>query len=670
MQNSNIHLRLLPAPKSMRLKDGFLNVSALKEAAVPENAVNATLLDELCAALRIQPRRRPAPDGCLALGQAVGAAAWPGEMPVPAACRPEAYALRIEREGLAIAAEAPAGFAHAFRTLKQMAEICGGRLPCAEIADYPDIALRGYHLDCKAGLPSLEGLYDFTDRLIRWKINALLLEYEDRFPFRFAPEITLPGSPSLAEWDAFLQHCRAAGMTVIPLVQTHGHLNYVLKHDRFAALREGEEVSEICPSNPDAVKIVKTMVDEVLELHGPDQYFHIGADETWSLASCPRCRERLQRGETKLDVFCAQVEEMHRHLQLRGKQTMMWCDMFWRSDTPEQVNRLPRDIILCEWIYTLPTSRGSPRMAWNGRLRYTRKYCADHPEMPMLAEHYIENAGPKAVEFAREYLQPDPATGIGKLSAHAEYFMRQGYRVLGVGAARSGQNDWIFGQPNIIDRINNIANWADYAAGAGLQGVVISSWSRSSGSRPPYSPWLSALDAMAATAQYLWTSDTPFELFTEIAAQQLFGSPEAAADLASIYRHMGLHPHYARNYLSELEPLIKRGSEHFAMLQLWCEFDLFRAEMADQALGLEKTLSNLKYGRLPRRGGRVSLDASLKRIPGLLEQCARWREQLAAALAPYYRPEELPEYIDSRLFNLEFRLKNIQRYLQSAAGQP
>ncbi len=669
MQNNADQIRLLPAPKSLCRKDGFLDVRALGEAAVPENAAGS-LLDAFCATLRIQPRRRPAPDGRLALGTTAGAAVLPGTMPVPAACRPEAYALRIERDGVVIAAAASAGFAHAFRTLLQLAEICGGRLPCAEIADYPDIALRGYHLDCKGGLPSLEGLYDFTNRLIRWKINALLLEYEDRFPFRFAPEITLPGSPKLEEWDAFLRHCRAAGMTVIPLVQTHGHLNYVLKHDRFAALREGEEVSEICPSNPDAVQTVKTMLDEVLALHGPDQYFHIGADETWSLASCPRCRERLQRGETKLDVFCAQVEEMHRHLQARGKQTMMWCDMFWRSDTPEQVARLPKDIILCEWIYTLPTSRGSPRMAWNGRLRYTRKYCADHPEMPVLAEHYLENAGPKAVEFAREYLQPDSATGIGKLSAHAEYFMRQGYRVLGVGAARSGQCDWNFGQPNIIDRINNIANWADYAAGAGLQGVVISSWSRSSGSRPPYSPWLSALDAMAATAQYLWTPATRFEDFAAIAAGRLFGAPAAAAEVAKIYRYMGVHPHYARNCLSVLEPQIRRGREHFAMLQLWCEFDLFRAEMADQALGLEKSLSNLHYDRLPRRGERVSLDACLARIPGLLEQCARWREKLAAALAPYYRPEELPEYIDSRLFNLEFRLHNIQRYLQSAAVQP
>ncbi len=663
-------IRLLPAPKSCSIREGWLDCPSVTVAAMPEKFPQAArLADEFCAGLQIHPERRRAPDGGLTLGRVSGTPVLPAGLPAAPACRPEAYALRIEPGGLAIAAGAEPGFAHAFRTLAQLAETCGGRLPCADIADYPDIALRGYHLDCKSGLPALEDLYAFADLLGRWKINTLLVEYEDRFPFQFAPEITLPASPSLAEWDAFLRHCRGLGMAIIPLVQTHGHLNYVLKHAKFAALREGAEISEICPSNPDAVSLMKTMVDEVLALHGPDRYFHIGADETWKLATCPRCRNRLQNGETRLDIFCAQALEMHRHLQARGKRVLMWCDMFWRSNTPEMVNRLPKDIILCEWIYTLPTARGSPRMAWNGKLLYTAKYCADHPEMPVLAENYIENAEPRAREFAQQYLQPDPASGIGKISAHAEYFMRQGYQVLGVGAARSGQGDWRFGQPNIIDRLNNIANWADYAVKSDLQGVIISSWSRGSGSRPPYSPWLSALDAMAAAAQYLWTPATGFDDFTMTAAVNFFGLAGQTAELAEIYRHLGIHQEYAYNLLRRLEAGIPRGRRHLAMLKLWCEFDLFRAEMSDQALGMEKMLSGLKYGRVPLSGERVSVAAYLTRIAGLLEQCAGWREKLRQELAAYYRPEELVEYIDSRLDNLEFRLKNLRRTLDGAGTQ-
>ena len=385
---------LLPTPQSVRPLEGVLDPAALRHIAIPDAFRCRGLdlcLDAACKELRISPERRAASDGLLTLGTIP--APEPAARPADG---PEAYSLRIVPGGLSIDASAAPGVLHALRTLRQLAERAAGRIPCCTIADSPGIALRGYHLDCKSGLPDLPGLYAFAERLADWKINALLVEYEDRFPFSFAPEITLPGSPTLAEWDAFLNHCRALGMRIIPLVQTHGHLNYVLRHPRFTPLGEGETITEICPSNPDAVRLVESLLEEVLALHGPDDWFHIGADEAWNLATCPRCRQRLEQGETKLDLFCEQVLRVRRFLEERGKRVLMWCDMFWRSNAPEEVLKLPKDILLCEWIYTLPTAQGSPRMAWNGRLLFTERYRADHPELPVPGEHVIERAEPKA----------------------------------------------------------------------------------------------------------------------------------------------------------------------------------------------------------------------------------------------------------------------------------
>lgn len=573
------------------------------------------------------------------------------------------YFIDVDENKIKISASTEKGVFNAAMTLSQLHKLNDGKIPCCKIHDWADNEMRGYHLDCKSGMPDINGLYEFVGRLAEWKINTLLIEYEDRFPFKFASGITLPGSPALEEWDALLRHCRSMGMKIIPLLQTHGHLNYLLKHEKFASFREGVNIDEICPSNPEAVSLIQTMLKEVLVLHEEDELFHIGADETWNLATCPECQKRVKNGESKLDVFCGQVEKMHKFLTERGKRIMMWCDMFWRSNTPEMVKRLPKDIILCEWIYTLPVGKGSPRMAWNGKLLYSQKYCENNPSNNTPMEDYIENAEPKAQEFAKKYLKPDPETGIGKLSAHAEYFMEEGYDVIGVGAARSGQSDWLFGQGNMIDRLNNIANWSDYGKNSPIKGVIISSWSRGSGSRAPYSPWESALDAIAATSQFLWTANTSIKEFARIASGNFFRA-DAGGELEKVYTQMGINRNVARNELLKIEEKISFGKDHLKMLKLNCEFDIFRAEEAWGALlGIEKMLSGIGCCRVPREG-RVSVRNYIAKLESLSKKCQEWRKRLKEELTPYFQTEELDEYIDCRICNVEFRIENLINHLQ------
>ncbi|OGV52420.1 MAG: hypothetical protein A2017_10915 [Lentisphaerae bacterium GWF2_44_16] len=653
---------ILPKPKILNRKEGILQLAGIKEIKIPGKFRNEEdALKKLFSALNVSLKIEEG------FSDNIIAGAKPQKELSTKGKKEEEYALSISPDTLEIAANSPKGLKMACRTIEQLHMLGNGDIPCIEIFDWPDIAMRGYHLDCKAGLPYLDDLYKFADRLALWKINTLLIEYEDRFPYSFAPEIRIPGSPSLEEWDAFLKHCREKDMTLIPLTQTHGHMNYVLKHEKFAGLRENGNIDEICPSNPAAVEMVRLMLHEVLSLHGPDKYFHIGADETWNLATCPACIKRLDNGESKLDIFCEHVMKMHSLLTEKSKRVMMWCDMFWRSDSPEKVNMLPRDIILCEWIYTLPTAKGSPRMAWNGKLRYTKKFCENNPSLPVTAENYIENAEPKAREFASKYLNPDLQTGTGNLSAHAEYFMEQGFDVIGVGAARSGQSDWLFGQANMIDRFNNIMNWAEYVRSKKLHGMIISSWSRGSGYRVPYSPWESALDAIAATAQYSWSPETAFKEFVRTSSINLFGN-EISDKLEKIYLNMGINNEYTHNKISELEEKILRGFKHCAMLKLWNEFDMFRDEACNVLLGVEKNLSGFRHNRI-FDSGRVSRKTYLSNLSSLKNNCDRWRKRFENELKDYFRAEELPEYIDSRLCNIEFRLHNLEELLTDSSKE-
>lgn len=69
-------------------------------------------------------------------------------------------------------------------------------------------------------------------------------------------------------------------LMVIPLIQTIGHMEFVLKHEQWKSLREVEMYpSSMCPSNSETMALVRSMIKQIVAFHTNIQYLHIGADE-------------------------------------------------------------------------------------------------------------------------------------------------------------------------------------------------------------------------------------------------------------------------------------------------------------------------------------------------------------------------------------------------------
>ena len=127
--------------------------------------------------------------------------------------------------------------------------------------------------------------------------TGVLVEWEDMFPWSGRYNFIISSTWTIisisrlssvaannhytkAEVTEFLKTCHDLGLDVIPLVQTFGHLEFVLKHKEFSYLWDVEEMPEsICPCHNDTMGIVREIVDQVIAVHKKAKYLIIGCDE-------------------------------------------------------------------------------------------------------------------------------------------------------------------------------------------------------------------------------------------------------------------------------------------------------------------------------------------------------------------------------------------------------
>ncbi|MBQ9500990.1 MAG: family 20 glycosylhydrolase [Lentisphaeria bacterium] len=212
------------------------------------------------------------------------------------------------------------------------------------------------HLDFKGIVPELPRLLQYLTWFRDLGFDGIVPEYDLRIDWR-----TWPGAPepcfSREDIAGINAHCEKIGLEVIPLMQCLGHFEWVLRHEKYAHLRENGFRSEFCPSHPETAARMREFLQEVLELHPRARMIHLGADETWHLASCPRCAGLVRNApEGKLAVYLKYVSQLCRDALARGVRPLIWADMFWRESRLDLVDRMPREAILVNWEYRADAS--------------------------------------------------------------------------------------------------------------------------------------------------------------------------------------------------------------------------------------------------------------------------------------------------------------------------
>ena len=99
-------------------------------------------------------------------------------------------------------------------------------------------AVRAVHLDFRTEVMTLDAMRHLVDDLSREGVSTIVMEWEATFPFVKHATLSNASAFTEAEVRDFVAYCAARGIDVIPLQNCFGHCEYILRNERYGALRE------------------------------------------------------------------------------------------------------------------------------------------------------------------------------------------------------------------------------------------------------------------------------------------------------------------------------------------------------------------------------------------------------------------------------------------------
>lgn len=193
---------------------------------------------------------------------------------------------------------------------------------------------RVVHLDLKGAPPRVSYYEDLFPFLKLHGANGVLMEYEDMFPYSgpYFENVPAYNAYSVSDIKKILHLAKENQIEVIPLIQTFGHLEFFLKLKQNIDMREVfSNVGSLCPTHNRTMKVLRSMIDQIVHLHPNLKYLHIGSDEVYELGKCVRCIDKMkQETWNRGQLFINHVKSVAKYIRTTHSHVMplVWEDMF------------------------------------------------------------------------------------------------------------------------------------------------------------------------------------------------------------------------------------------------------------------------------------------------------------------------------------------------------
>jgi hypothetical protein len=233
---------------------------------------------------------------------------------------------------------------------------------------------RGIHLLLNNN-DDIDALVKEIPKLAGLGVNVLIVEVDYNYAYSSHPELHGLNPITFDHAHTLVEECRSHAIRLIPQFQCLGHQSWgrttyplLTKYPGFDETpgqfpnNEGIYCRSWCPQHPEVNRIVFSLFDELIDVFESDA-LHVGMDEVFLIASeyCPRCKNH-----SPSRLFAKAVSDYYEHLKKRGVEMLMWGDRLldskttgygmWEASenqTHPAVDMVPREVVICDWHYTL-----------------------------------------------------------------------------------------------------------------------------------------------------------------------------------------------------------------------------------------------------------------------------------------------------------------------------
>ncbi|KAL7860386.1 hypothetical protein AOLI_G00167350 [Acnodon oligacanthus] len=199
--------------------------------------------------------------------------------------------------------------------------------------------LRLVHLDLKGAAPKVSYLKQIFPLFSFLGAHGILIEYEDMFPYEGELEVLKsPFAYSVEDIEEINTLAKLHKLEVIPLMQVFGHLEFVLKHEKYVHLREVPKFpNSLNALAPDSLPLLKHMLKQILKRHPEARFFHIGADEVYELGTSEDSKRWLEKNNGDVGaLYLSHVSKVcHLVTEMRpGMKMIIWDDVMRKISVP------------------------------------------------------------------------------------------------------------------------------------------------------------------------------------------------------------------------------------------------------------------------------------------------------------------------------------------------
>lgn len=283
------------------------------------------------------------------------------------------YSINITPEGICVYAENEKNLVQGFMTLLDRFNAIDNdeqtaiEIDCCQTKDRALIQNRMIHF-CIFAETKLWEIQRFVRLCGALKYTHIVLEFWGMLNFDCMKELSWPHGFTKEQIKPILREAKELGLEIIPMFNHWGHASAGrVMHGKHVVLDQNPSLQTYFSEDgwcwdirkPKVRALLRQIRNELIELCGDGQYFHIGCDEAYN----------FEFTDENMNFLADFINEINGEINEFGRRVLVWGDMFLyryehynpnsrytcNAPTPDVekffLNRLNKNIIIADWQY-------------------------------------------------------------------------------------------------------------------------------------------------------------------------------------------------------------------------------------------------------------------------------------------------------------------------------